>query len=1079
MGRYHDAVIKTITNDATYKRLVARVSQGEAKGPLAAEGLWGSSAPIAAALLARDSGRPVIYVTAHLDHADEVRDDLENVVSAGGLLPAYESWPPAEGSSDTAAGRLQVCERLRHQDVRGQVVVVPIQALIQPVLSAAAIEQAGLEIRAGGGPPLDSLIQWCVDQGMERLEWVEAPGDFAVRGGIVDVFTHDFEDPLRIEYLDDQVDSIRRYDVSTGRSLQAVEQARISGVAAIAGASAGDRVPLFEHLPPEAILWWHEPIEITELGRTYVDRVDNERGLYPVERLFQSAAAYTQIYGIRFGGMAVAAGDDYRFDVSSIQRFEGRAAQTVATLIEMAADTRITVWCENEAEEQRLSELLADHPGGAPDTLTLERGFIHHGFDWRARGHIFIGHHELFRRARRTRRIRKAYASRPLETWLDLETGDTVVHVIHGIARFRGLAAMRKGAGQKSEEYLTLEFAGGATIHVPSSQIELVHKYIGVGGNTPALSTLGGTRWKATTEKVAEAISSFAGELLRVQAMRAALTGTTYPPDTIWQREFEGEFEYTETEDQLKVMEEIRSDLCSGRPMDRLICGDVGYGKTELAMRAAFKAMEYGRQVAVLVPTTVLAEQHHRTFSERMADYPFEIGCLSRFRSKAEQTRLIKQTSKGQVDVLIGTHRMLSKDVGFANLGLVIVDEEQRFGVEHKEHLKRFRETVDVLTLTATPIPRTLHMAMLGVRDISALATPPLDRRSIVTQVRHRDNDLVRAAIMRELNREGQVFYVHNRVHDIKEVARQLAAIVPEARCVVGHGQMSGDALEEVMMKFLDREADVLVCTTIIESGIDIPTANTIIIDDADRFGLGDLHQLRGRVGRYRHRAYCYLLLSPERTLTDIAAKRLKAIEEFSDLGAGFKIAMRDLEIRGAGNILGSEQSGHIGAVGYEMYCRLLEQAARRLKGEQDAEPPQVHVELGVTALIPRAYMRAEAARMETYRRLASCSRADEVLQVAGDLADAYGVLPEQVQNLIDLADVRVRAARWGVRSIIARSPDVVFEVTDLTLADTLFSQPAAASGTVRMPDPKTIHWRLPPAYFEGPTLLAILRKLL
>ncbi|MDO8631585.1 MAG: helicase-related protein, partial [Phycisphaerales bacterium] len=533
---------------------------------------------------------------------------------------------------------------------------------------------------------------------------------------------------------------------------------------------------------------------------------------------------------------------------------------------------------------------------------------------------------------------------------------------------------------------------------------------------------------------------------------------------------------YEETEDQLLVAREIRDDLMTPRPMDRLICGDVGYGKTELAMRAAFKVVEYGKQVAVLVPTTVLAEQHFETFRERMADYPFSIGSLSRFRSPAEQREIIQKIRKGQIDIVIGTHRLLSKDVLFANLGLVIIDEEQRFGVEAKEKLRLARETVDVLTLTATPIPRTLHMSLVGIRDISSLQTPPIDRRAIATQVRPFDESLIRDAILREMNRDGQVYFIHNFVHSIAAMADAIRRVVPEARVIYGHGRMKDEELEDVMHRFVRRQADVLVATTIIESGIDIPTVNTIFINRADRFGLADLHQLRGRVGRSSQRAYCYLLLSPDRPVMGKAAKRLKAIEEFSELGAGFRIAMRDLEIRGAGNLLGREQSGHIAAVGYEMYCRLLEQTVRRLKNEPDATPPTVHLDLDVAALIPGHYIMSDRARIEMYRRVVSCRTTRDLTQLEQDLADAFGPIPRPMQRLLELAEIRVLARRFGVTSISLRSPDVVFVVESVSKAEPLFVE---APGTVRMPDSRTIHLRLPPSYLEPTTLVPVLRRML
>jgi transcription-repair coupling factor (superfamily II helicase) len=661
-------------------------------------------------------------------------------------------------------------------------------------------------------------------------------------------------------------------------------------------------------------------------------------------------------------------------------------------------------------------------------------------------------------------------SGRPIESLLDLAEGDYVVHVMHGIARFEGLKTLARDG--KNEEYLTLRFADAAVLHVPSGSINLVQKYIGARGKRPPLSKLGGSAWARQKARAAVAVTDLAAQLLRIQAMRQASEGIVYPAATDWQRQFEDEFIYTETEDQIATMRQIDDDMVRPRPMDRLLCGDVGYGKTELAMRAAFKVAEAGKQVAVLVPTTVLAAQHWRTFRERMADYPFTIEQLSRFRTGSEQDDVVARLAAGQVDVVIGTHRLLSKDVRFADLGLVVIDEEQRFGVEHKERLKNLRASVEVLTMTATPIPRTLHMALLGLRDISSLATPPMDRRAIHTEVREYDDELVRQVLYRELNRQGQVFFVHNRVMDIESVADRVKRLAPEARVAIGHGQMPHAELEDVMLRLVNQEIDVLVCTTIIESGLDIPTANTMIVHEADRFGLAELHQLRGRVGRYKHRAYCYLLLPERRTLTSVAAKRLKAIEEFSDLGAGFAIAMRDLEIRGAGNILGSEQSGHIAAVGYELYCQLLEEAVRQAKGEPAPPRRDTHVELGVDSFIPKEYVPSDRQRMEVYRRLARCAGAADMEQLATDLADAYGPVPPEAQTLLDLAEVRVRAAQFGIQSIIRIDPDIVFTFRDFTPAKHLFE---GARGSVRLPDDHTVYWRLPKAYMEMPTLLRVL----
>ncbi|MFN7020122.1 MAG: transcription-repair coupling factor, partial [Phycisphaerales bacterium] len=625
-------------------------------------------------------------------------------------------------------------------------------------------------------------------------------------------------------------------------------------------------------------------------------------------------------------------------------------------------------------------------------------------------------------------------------------------------------------------------------------KIDQIQKYVGgMGGRgEPALSALGGQRWRKQKEAVSASVKDLAGEMLRIRAAREHLPGIRYPADTAWQKEFEAEFPYQETEDQLAALGEIKRDMTSGRPMDRLLCGDVGYGKTELAIRAAFKACEFGKQVAVLVPTTVLAEQHERTFRSRFADYPFKVESLSRFKTDREINQTLEKVRKGQVDVVIGTHRLLSKDVRFADLGLVVVDEEQRFGVEHKERLMGLRMTVDVLTLSATPIPRTLHLSMLGLRDISSLATAPVDRRAVVTEVIPYNPKRIQQAIVRELARDGQCYFVHNRVYNIQSVADDIRKLVPDARIVVGHGQMPDGELERVMLGFMRREADILVSTTIIESGIDNPTANTMFINDADRFGLADLHQLRGRVGRHKHRAYCYMLLDPERTTTEKALKRLKAIEEFSMLGAGFKIAMRDLEIRGAGNILGPEQSGHIAAVGYEMYCQLLDRAVKELKNEPTQVASETSVEIGVTGMIPKRYIASDLRRMEAYRRIATAQSPEELERIEREIRQAYGEdLPRATQRLLGMARLRALASGLRVRSIAVRGPDVVLRAAPadaaavgLLLRDGSARNAPGAGGThVTVLAPKSgedlaeVYFRPPASWMDPETLQGVLTR--
>ncbi|MBX3396333.1 MAG: transcription-repair coupling factor [Phycisphaerae bacterium] len=1075
-----------IVHDPAFKALNSHLSSS--KTPAAANGLWGSSAPILATLIAAQRNAPVLYVCAHAEQADHALDDME---AAGGrgieLFPAWETLPnEGSGAGEIGVERARLCDLLRHGTI--SILIAPIQALMQPVPAPGNLDANTLTLVKGEQRDPESIAQWLVERGFVRLDQVEQPGDFALRGGILDIFISADADPVRLDFFGDEIESIRQFESATQRSIRELPMTRITRSPALSTSMHEETTSLWSYFSNECLVVINEPLEVAEIAKTVFDRLGSPIGHYPFEAILRGLQPLRQLQLSRFPTAGVPDGDTARIACEPLPQFESKSTDAVRQLLLLAEEMPTVVYCDNRGEEQRLRELIEQVTADAnvdPSTaLRMETaiGLVHEGFIWHGEGEYgkrvaVVPHHQLFRRYSQVRRIRKATAGRAIESFLDLNEGDYVVHIVHGIAKFVGMKTMRKADSKKSEEFLTLRFAEDSTIHVPVTQIDLVQKYIGARGMRPTLSKLGGTRWQSTKAKVEESLNDLASDLLRIQAERQSQPGVSYPDDTHWQREFEDSFLYAETPDQLTALSEIKQDQRRSRPMDRLLCGDVGFGKTELAMRAAFKVVEYGRQVAVLVPTTVLADQHHRTFCERFADYPFRVECLNRFRSPKEQRNIIESARKGQVDVLIGTHRILSKDVQFADLGLAIVDEEQRFGVEHKERLKRLRTTVDVLTLSATPIPRTLHMSMVGLRDISSLATPPMDRRSIATRVTHWNDEMIREAIARELNRDGQVYFVHNRVQSIQAVAARIATLAPDARIIVGHGQMDGDELEAVMMKFIRHEADILVSTTIIEAGLDIPNANTMFIDRADMFGLADLHQLRGRVGRYKHRAYCYLLLSPNRPLTDTAARRLKAIEEFSDLGAGFRIAMRDLEIRGAGNILGPEQSGNIAAVGYELYCQLLEKQVRQMRGEPPNERVAVHLELDLEAYIPRGYVASDRQRMDCYRRFSACRTPEDVDQLERDLRDAYGPYPQTVSTLIALAEIRVRASEAGIESIIKREPDLIFRLSgEVRRLDPYFT---GAAGRVSFPDGKTLHWRLPEHYFHGETLIAVLRNLL
>jgi len=1082
-------VIPTIAEDAQLGTL-ARTLNAPSHKVAQVSGLWGSSALLVCALAANQSPSPMVYVTAHLDAADGAREDLELFLGRTcKFFPAWETLPgegPASGEIN--AERLALCSSLHQankrlvgrKNIRSPIVVAPIQALMQPVPTLAKLADSTLTLsskKKNEAPSPEALLEWAIDHGFERLELVESPGDVARRGDIVDIFSPGDTHPVRIEYFGDELESIRKFDVCTQRSYEVMKSYAVCGVYTPDPHEAESQTSLLTYLPKDTLFVLDDPTDIQEMGQTLKERLGEAGQLFPVTDILADLSARPQLHLTRFQSGQPDGKTNFSFHVKSLTRFESDAAQAVAELCRLSHDNCIHVVCDNDGERSRLQEMIFEILGTKASQINLHIGVMQKGFDWSATNTIVVGHHELFHRHRQRRRIRKDRHVATLESWTELSKGDHVVHVVHGIAIYQGLTKLQRNKEGCHEEFLTLEFADKAIVHVPTSQVDLVQKYIGVAGRRPTLSKLGGRRWQKMKDQAADSVADMAESLLRVQAARADSTGIAYPADTTWQREFEAAFPYEETEDQLSVAVEIRDDLVRHRPMDRLLCGDVGYGKTELAMRAAFKVIEYGKQVAVLVPTTVLAEQHFKTFKERFADYPFAIECLSRFRSGEQQKQIVERIKRGQVDLVVGTHRLVSKDIAFKDLGLIVIDEEQRFGVAHKERLKTLRHTVDILTLTATPIPRTLHMSMMGLRDISSLQTPPVDRRAIATEVRAFERTLIHDAIVREMNRDGQIYFVHNFVRSIATMAETIASIVPEARVVFGHGQMKTGELEEVMHKFVRREADVLVATTIIESGIDIPTANTIFINRADRIGLADLHQLRGRVGRSDHLAYCYLLIPSDRPPTVKAVKRLKTIEEFSELGAGFRIAMRDLEIRGAGNILGGEQSGHIAAVGYDMYCRLLERAVRKMKNEPDPMPPPLHIDLEIDAHIPPRYAQAERSRIEIYRRIVGCTTLVDLEQIEKDLIDAFGPIPQPVSRLIQLAEVRVLGRRFGIKSISLHRPDIVFRVEQAARAEPVFID---APGTVRMADGQTIHVRPPPNYLEDQdTLLAILRRML
>jgi transcription-repair coupling factor (superfamily II helicase) len=1076
------------------------------------DGAWGSAAGLAAATLASAAPRTLLVVIAHPRDTDGWLDDLTSFAGVRPVVfPAWENRPTEDTVVDElATQRLRLLKQLQGGGPP-RLVLTTMQALIQPVPDRGQLEQGRRVLRVGEQADMEELATWLVDHGYRHTDAVELPGEFSRRGGILDVFSPDMDAPYRLEFFGDEIESVRQFAPHTQRSLGTLQAAEVTATNVEQGSFApgdgdGAGVPhtghLCDYLGEGAWTVLVEPEELQEQGKLYLERVPDPRGLFSVAGVFAQLVRFPSTRLSALPSPSVEATCHLR--VESVERFSGDVSRVRDELDGIAqagpdgdhSGDRVLIACHNEAEVKRLGEVLAAGRLAQSDRLRLVTARVRAGFRMLlpaplappgrgvgGEGLVVLGGQELFHREEvRQVQPRRRLEARAIDSFLDLNDGDLVVHVSHGIARYHGMQVLEKNG--QTEEHLLLEFRDGVYLYVPASKIDLVQKYVGGSKTDPELSKLGGTGWQRKKEKVQAAVLDLASEMIELQALREAKPGVAVPPDTEWQAEFEAAFPYQETPDQLTSLAELKKDMERPRPMDRLICGDVGYGKTELAIRAAFKAIDNGRQVAVLVPTTVLAEQHFRTFSQRLAEYPFVVEVLSRFRTQREQRGILERLALGGIDVIIGTHRLVSPDVRFKDLGLVIIDEEQRFGVEHKERLKRLRQTVDVLTMTATPIPRTLHLALLGIRDISNLETPPADRLAIETRITRFDPQLIRHAILRELNRDGQVYFVHNRVYNIEQVAQQLRAIVPEARFSIAHGQMPEHELEDAMLRFVRRESDVLVATTIIESGLDIPNANTIFINQADIYGLADMHQLRGRVGRYRHRAYAYLLLDSDRSVTPVAARRLKAIEEFTELGAGFKIALRDLEIRGAGNILGTQQSGHIAAVGYEMYCQLLENAVRSMRNQRLKTPLEVAVDLPWEAYLPRDYVPGQRLRIEVYRRLARVRRLERLEDFRTELRDRFGPLPEPAEWLLRLAEVRLLAARRQVAQVKLEKPapgstgptDLVLNYRSVRQIKRLAQ---ASHDRLRVVDDQSAYFRLSRAEIEPEALYACLRQLL
>lgn len=939
---------------------------------------------------------------------------------------------------EIAAERLALLSQIEKGSA-SEVIVTTRAAIEQPAPRRGKLRSASLEIRHGASLRMADLLNALSSAGYERVVQVTTRGQFAVRGGIVDIFSWQTALPLRIEFFGDEIESLREFDLDTQTSVRRCEHASILLSAAD---DTGGRVR--DYIAEDALVIELEPAESAESDvRPHIQISESWNGGASEEDF---SAAFVEC-------------DVGEFAVGDFMLAETKRARFIARLKKWRDEqATVAIYFQTEGEIERFREII---PSDALSDINLLEGTLSRGFCFPAGNLVILSANELLGRfpIHGRRQLRRAERrNRAQIDFSELNEGELVVHLEHGIGRFLGLIEMPSATlvGQvhrppdekltskafalekqkSSQEVLVLEFADEAKLYVPLEQAYLVSRYVGVGKKSPPLSSLADAKWSRAKKNATASIFDYAGKMLALQAKRQTHPGHAFGADTKWQAEFEHSFPYRETPDQLTAIIDTKADMERAQPMDRLICGDVGFGKTEVAIRGAFKAVMDGKQVAVLAPTTVLAQQHSETFRQRMLDYPIRIEMLSRFRSPAEQKRVLQLLREGGVDIVIGTHRLISGDVAFKDLGLVVIDEEQRFGVLHKEKFKELFKLVDVLTLSATPIPRTLYLSLVGVKDMSTIETPPQNRLPVETVVCGYDERIIRDAINRELERQGQVFFLHNRVQTIEKIRDRIADLCPNARVEFGHGQMDSDELEAVMHRFVAGEIDVLVCTTIIESGLDIPNANTIIIDRADRFGLADLYQLRGRVGRAEHKAYAYLLLPRELMMVGAARKRISAIKQYSSLGAGFRVAMRDLEIRGAGSILGTAQSGHIMAVGFDLYCQLLKQAVAQIKGQKARWRLEVDLRLDfvatneaefvrgtgrVSAFLPRSYISDTTLRIQAYRRIAEITTVEQLERLIKEWRDRFGPFPEAVENLITFTRIKLAAAAAEITRVETR----------------------------------------------------------
>ena len=931
--------------------------------------------------------------------------------------------------------RMQVLRALTGKEEGESVTVITtMDAFLDGLPRPEELSESRIMLSPGDVLDFTKFQERLVSLGYERESQIEGPGQFAVRGGILDIYPLTEELPVRIELWGDEIDSIRSFDVESQRSVENIQEITIYP-ASENWRDGMETVSFLEYFPREkTILFLDEPHRLQEMSEEVENEYFHSResridaGMEEPEeeqlKVFQTKDIIGKMNQYSGFGMTTLESKCGLFSVRGTYSIQVKGVNPYNNSFELLtrdlkrlkrSGYRVVLLSGSRTRAKRLAEDLRDYDLSSfysedmerqvsPGEIMVSCGYVAEGYEYPMLKFMVISETDIFGRKKKKKK-RKRYEGQKIQDFAELKPGDYVVHENHGIGVYNGIEKIE--VEKVVKDYMKISYAEGGVLYIPVAQMDLIQKYAGADAKKPRLNKLGTVQWGKTKSQVKKAVQAVAEDLVKLYAARQRGEGFVYGPDTVWQQEFEEMFPFEETEDQLQAIEDTKHDMESAKIMDRLVCGDVGYGKTEIAIRAAFKAVQEGKQVVYLVPTTILAQQHYNTFVQRLKDFPVRIDLLCRFRTAAQQKKTVEDLKKGLVDIVIGTHRVLSKDVGYRDLGLLIIDEEQRFGVAHKEKIKKLKENIDVLTLTATPIPRTLHMSLIGIRDMSVLEEAPHDRMPIQTYVMEYNDEMVREAITRELSRGGQVYYVYNRVSDIADVAGKIQQLVPEANVSFAHGQMHERQLEDIMYDFINGDIDVLVSTTIIETGLDIPNANTMIIQDADRFGLSQLYQLRGRVGRSNRMAYAFLLYRRDKLLKEVAEKRLAAIREFTDLGSGIKIAMRDLEIRGAGNLLGEAQSGHMEAVGYDLYCKMLNEAVRKLKGGEKEEIFNTSIDLNIDAYIPDSYIRNEYQKLDVYKRIAAIESEEEMDDMMEELIDRFGDIPKKVQQLLHIAALK------------------------------------------------------------------------